>query len=112
MELDQNMSDILVEMLTTHSSATNGRVKPHKAKCKSSFFEIALEKAMKLPRSEAHEIWRVLQLLVSNESLVGQSAQVVLLAMEFNPFPVTWKVLAEKAFEHEHLSKESSAFKS
>ena len=65
--------------------------------------KVALGKATKLSRSQAYEIWRALQLLVSNESLEGRPAAVVQLAMDFNRFPVTWKVIADKAFEYEHL---------
>ena len=66
--------------------------------------KVALAKAIKLSGSQAHEIWRALQLLVSNESLEGRPAAVVQLAMDFNPFPVTWKVIADKALEYEHLT--------
>ena len=65
--------------------------------------KIALGKATKLSRPQAYQIWRALQLLVSNASLEGQPAAVVQLAMDFDRFPVTWKVIANKAFEHEHL---------
>jgi len=41
---------------------------------------------------------------VSRESLVGRPAAVVELAMQFNPFPVTWRVIADKALEYEHLA--------
>jgi hypothetical protein len=100
------MSDMLVELLSTKTRATNGHAQTFKVQSKPSTFEVTLEKAMKLSRPRAHEVWRALQLLVNNESLVGQSDEVVLLAMEFNPFPVTWRVIADKALEHEHFGKD------
>ena len=99
------MSDMLVELLSKKAGSTEGRPKTFKVQGKPSTFEVALEKAMKLSRSQAHEVWHALQLVVSNESLQGQSAAVLLLAMEFNPFPVTWRVIADKALEHEHFGK-------
>ena len=99
------MSDMLVELISTKAGSTDGRAQTFKVQSKPSTFEVTLEKAMKLSRSQAHEVWRALQLLVSNESLQGQSAAIVLLAMEFNPFPVTWRVIADKALEHEHFGK-------
>jgi hypothetical protein len=100
------MSDMLVELLNTKTGPTDGRAQNFKVQTKPSPFEVTLEKAMKLSRSQAHEVWHALQLLVSNESLQGQSAAVVLLANEFNPFPVTWRVIADKALEHEHFGKD------
>ena len=100
------MSDMLVELISTKTGSTDGRAHTFKVQSKPSTFEVALEKAMKLSRPQAHEVWHALQLLVSNESLQGQSAAVVLLAMEFNPFPVTWRVIADKALEHEHFGND------
>ena len=67
--------------------------------------KVALKKAIKLSGLQAYEIWRALQLLVSNESLDGRPATVVQLAMDFNQFPVTWKVIADKALVYEHLTR-------
>jgi hypothetical protein len=66
--------------------------------------KVALEQATKLSDSQAYEIWHALQLIVNNESLEGRPVAVVQLAMDFHAFPVTWKVIADKALEYEHLT--------
>jgi hypothetical protein len=45
-----------------------------------------------------------MQLLSTNGSLVGLPGAVVQLAMDFNQFPVAWKVIADKALVYEHLT--------
>ena len=109
MELDANMSDTFVELIKTKNGLTNIHVATFEAHSRPSTFEDALEKAIKLSRAQAHEVWYALQLLVGHESLVGQPAAVVELAMEFNPFPITWKVIADKALEYEHLTVKQNA---
>jgi len=109
MELDANMADALVELLKTKNSLKDIHVATFEAHSRPSTFEDALEKAIKLSRAQAHEVWYALQLLVGHESLVGQPAAVVELAMEFNPFPITWKVIADKALEYEHLTVKQKA---
>jgi hypothetical protein len=57
----------------------------------------ALERAANLSGAEAHEIWRVMQLLATDgpyEALVGS---VVELAMDFRQFPEASTLIAEKA---------------
>jgi len=109
MELDANMADALVELLKTKNGLKDIHVATFEAHSRPSTFEDALEKAIKLSRAQAHEVWYALQLLVGHESLVGQPAAVVELAMEFNPFPITWKVIADKALEYEHLTVKQKA---
>ena len=109
MELDANMADSLVELIKTKNGLTDIRVATFEVHSRPSTFEDALEKAVKLSRAQAHEVWYALQLLVGHESLVGQPAAVVELAMEFNPFPITWKVIADKALEYEHLTVKQKA---
>ena len=104
MELDANMADALVELLKTKNSLKDIHVASFEAHLKPSTFEDALEKAIKLSRAQAHEVWSALQLLVGHESLVGRPSAVVELAMQFNSFPVTWRVIADKALEYEHLA--------
>ena len=104
MELDANMSGALVELIKTKNGATDSDVANFEIHWRPSTFEDALEKAVKLSRAQAHEVWHALQLLVSHESLDGRPAAVVELAMEFNPLPVTWKVIADKALEYEHFT--------
>ena len=98
------MTDILVEMVKTKSGLTDSKVATFEAHRGPSMFEEALHKAIKLHRSDAYEVWRALQLLVSNQSVEGQPVAAVNLAMEFNPFPATWKVIADKALEYEFFS--------
>jgi hypothetical protein len=109
MELDANMSDTFVELIKTKNGLTDIHVATFEVHSRPSTFEDALEKAVKLSRAQAHEVWYVLQLLVGHESLVGRPAEVVELAMEFNPFPLTWKVIADKALEYEHLTVKQKA---
>jgi hypothetical protein len=104
MELDANMSDTLVGLIKTKNGSMDSHVSTFEVNRGQSTFEDALEKAVKLSRAQAHEVWHALQLLVSHESLVGRPAAVVELAMEFNPFPATWKVIADKALEYEHFT--------
>ena len=66
-------------------------------------FESALHKAIRLPRAKAYEVWQALQLVVSHESVEGRPTAVVDLAIEFSSFPVTWKVIADKALEYQHF---------
>jgi len=65
--------------------------------------KVALEQAVNLSDSQAHEIWHALQLIDTNESLKGRPVAVVQLAMDFHAFPTTWRVIADKALEYEHL---------
>ena len=109
MELDANMADALVERIKTKKGLQDSHVATFELHWRQSTFEDALEKAVKLSRAQAHEVWDALQLLVSRESLVGRPAAVVELAMEFNPFPVTWRVIADKALEYEHLAVKQKA---
>jgi hypothetical protein len=103
MELDANMSDTLVELIKRNASMVS-HVATFEVQRGPSTFEDALEKAVKLSRAQAHEVWQALQLLVSHERLIGRPAAVIELAMEFNPFPTTWKVIADKALEYEHFT--------
>src|SRR6476620_12570479 len=82
MELDANMADSLVELIKTKNGLTDIRVATFEVHSRPSTFENALEKAVKLSRAQAHEVWYALQLLVGHESLV-EPAAVVELAMEF-----------------------------
>jgi len=109
MELDANMSDPFVELIKTKKGLTDIHVATFEVHSRPPTFEDALAKAVKLSRAQAHEVWYALQLLVGHESLVGQPAAVVELAMEFNPFPITWKVIADKALEYEHLTVKQKA---
>jgi len=104
MELDANMADALVELIKTRNGLQDSHVATFELHWRQSTFDDALDKAVKLSRAQAHEVWEALQLLVSRESLVGRPAAVVELAMQFNPFPVTWRVIADKALEYEHLA--------
>ena len=58
--------------------------------------KVALEQAINLSDSQAHEIWHALQLIDTNEWLKGRPVAVVQLAMDFHAFPSTWKVIADK----------------
>jgi len=109
MELDANMADSRVELIKTKKGLTDIHVATFEVHSRPPTFEDALAKAVKLSRAQAHEVWYALQLLVGHESLVGQPAAVVELAMEFNPFPITWKVIADKALEYEHLTVKQKA---
>jgi hypothetical protein len=91
-------------MIRAKNGSTDSHVSTFEVHSRASTFEDALEKAVKLSRAQAHEVWYALQLLVSHESLVGRPAAVIELAMEFNPFPITWKVIADKALEYEHFT--------
>jgi hypothetical protein len=66
--------------------------------------KVALVRATKLSDAQAYEIWHALQLIVNNESLKGQPVAVAQLAMDFHAFRITWKVIADKALEYEHLT--------
>jgi hypothetical protein len=66
--------------------------------------KVALEQATKLSDSQAYEIWCAMQLIVNNKSLEGRPVAVVQMAMDFYAFRVTWKVIADKALEYEHLT--------
>ena len=109
MELDANMSDTFVELIKTKNGLTDIHVATFEVHSRPPTFEDALAKAVKLSRAQAHEVWYALQLLVGHESLVGRPAAVVELAMEFNPYPITWKVIADKALEFEHLTVKQKA---
>jgi hypothetical protein len=65
---------------------------------------VALEKVVELSASEAHEIWRTMQLIATNGSLEKLPAPVVQLAMDLNHFLSAWKVITEKALIHERLT--------
>ena len=60
-----------------------------------------LEKAIKLSAHQAHEIWRVMQLIASGEFLKGLPGAVVQVAMHFNQIPDACKVIEEKALGYE-----------
>ena len=100
MELDANMSDTLVELIKTNKASTASLVEALDVRRRPSTFADALEKAVKLSRAQSHEVWQALQLLVSHQ----QPAAVVEMAMEFNPYPATWKVIADKALEYEDFT--------
>jgi len=51
--------------------------------------------------SQAHEIWRAMQLIATNGSLKGLPESVIHLAMELNHFLNAWKVVTEKALAYE-----------
>ena len=103
MELDANMADTLVELIKRNAS-TVSHVATFEVHSRPSTFEDALEKAVKLSRAQAHEVWQALQLLVSHEPLVGRPTAAVEMAIEFNRFPATWKVISDKALEYEHFT--------
>ena len=63
--------------------------------------KVALERAVQLSGPQAHEIWRAMRLIATNESLEGRPGAVVQLAMDLNHFPDAWKVVAEKALVYE-----------
>ena len=63
--------------------------------------KVALEKAIKLSAPQAHEIWCVMHLVSTGESLKGLPGAAVQLAMDFNQFPDAWKVIEEKALVYE-----------
>ena len=65
--------------------------------------EGALEEVLSLSVFQAHQIWRAMQLITANGSLVGLPRPVVQLAMELHYFLKAWKVVAEKAVLHERL---------
>ena len=109
MELDANMSDTFVELIKTKNGLTDIHVATFEVHSRAPTFEDALAKAVKLSRAQAHDVWSALQLLVGHESLVGRPAAVVKLAIEFNSFPLTWKVIADKALEYEHLTVKQKA---
>ena len=66
--------------------------------------KIALEKAIELTGPQAHEIWRVMQLVIAGESLNGLPGAVVGFAMDFTQIPDAWKVIEEKALVYERNS--------
>ena len=66
--------------------------------------KVALERAIKLSGPQAHEIWRAMRLLAINRSVEGLPGAVAQLAMDFNQFPVAWKVIAKKAFIYDRLA--------
>lgn len=68
--------------------------------------EIALERLLALSTSDAHEIWRAMQLIATNKSLDGLSRPVVEIAIDLNHFLNAWKVVTEKALLHERLAGE------
>lgn len=57
----------------------------------------ALERAANLSGAEAHEIWRVMQLLETGGPYEGVIGPVVELAMDFRQFPEASTLIAEKA---------------
>lgn len=57
----------------------------------------ALARAANLSGAEAHEIWRVIQLLENGGPYAGLVGPVVELAMDFRQFPEASTLIAEKA---------------
>jgi len=66
---------------------------------------LALAKASKLSGRQAHEVWRVMQLITSNQSREGLPGAVVQAAMEFIHYPKAWKVVVTKAAIYQRLSR-------
>ena len=57
----------------------------------------ALERAASLSGAQAHEIWRVMQMLDTGGPYAGLVGPVVELAMDFRQFPEASTLIAEKA---------------
>ena len=57
----------------------------------------ALERAANLSGAEAHEIWRVIQLLETGGRYEGLIGPAIDLAMDFRQFPEASTLIAEKA---------------
>ena len=68
----------------------------------------ALAKAGKLSGRQAHEVWRVMQLITTNQSREGLPGPAVQAAMDFIPFPKAWKVVATKALIYKRLSRKQN----
>ena len=66
---------------------------------------LALAKASKLSGRQAHEVWRVMQLITSDQSRDGLPDAVVQAAMDFIHNPKAWKVVVTKAAIYERLSR-------
>ena len=67
--------------------------------------QTALAKAGKLSGRQAHEVWRVMQLITASQSREGLPGPVVQAAMDFIHFPKAWKVVATKALIYKRLSR-------
>jgi hypothetical protein len=68
--------------------------------------KVALEKAIELSAQQAHEIWRVMQIVSTGESFKGLPGAAVQYAMNFHQIPDAWKVIEEKALIYErNISK-------
>ena len=63
--------------------------------------KVALEKAIELSAAQAHEIWRVMQIVLTGESFKGLAGAAVHYAMNFHQIPDAWKVIEEKALVYE-----------
>jgi len=57
--------------------------------------------ASELSGSQAHEIWRAMQLIAKNGSLKGLPDSIIHRAMELNHFLNVWKIVTEKALAYE-----------
>ena len=58
---------------------------------RASAAHTALAKAGKLSGRQAYEVWRVMQLITTNQSSEGLPGPAVQAAMDFIPFPKAWK---------------------
>ena len=72
---------------------------------RASAAHTALAKAGKLSGRQAHEVWRVMQLITASQSREGLPGPVVQAAMDFIHFPKAWKVVATKALIYKRLSR-------
>jgi hypothetical protein len=63
-----------------------------------------LSNALKLSGREAHEVWRVIQLIPTNGPFDGVPGAVLQLAIRCKHFPEVWKVVAAKALVHVRLT--------
>ena len=91
-----------------HSIATSGAVAPSvsiDSQIRASAAHMALAKAGKLSGRQAHEVWRVMQLITTNQSREGLPGPAVQAAMDFIHFPKAWKVVATKALIYRRHSR-------
>jgi hypothetical protein len=61
--------------------------------------------ARKLSGREAHEVWRVMQLIATDEPLDAVPGEALQFAMRCKHYPEVWKVVAAKALVYQRLAR-------
>jgi hypothetical protein len=69
--------------------------------------KVFVQKARRLSRPQAYEVWQAMQLISAKGSVAQVPDLIMELALHFHQSSATWKVIADKALEHEHLSEKN-----